>query len=187
MLPPSTKDIMDISNSKYAVVVAVAKRARVLSEQKKNDELKKSNEDEKKAYFTNLNKKLSAVQEYGGQVVDAYSQLSNAYYAGLQKELEAQSNANSKRLAENENALSVTRGRLEKATGKQKKELQIQLANEENIKRQTLKNAEEIERNTCVPSIIKVDAIEAFTCKAKGKVSQQTIDDVKYNVCTCKE
>jgi len=38
MLPPSTKDIMDISNSKYAVVVAVAKRARVLSEQKKNDE-----------------------------------------------------------------------------------------------------------------------------------------------------
>lgn len=51
----------------------------------------------------------------------------------------------------------------------------------------TITNAQEIERNTCVPSIIKVNAIEAFTCKAKGKVSQQTIDDVKYNVCTCKE
>ncbi len=38
MIPPSTKDLMDISHSKYAVVVAVAKRARVLSEQKKNDE-----------------------------------------------------------------------------------------------------------------------------------------------------
>lgn len=133
----------------YDKQIAIAKASGLETsglEQKKNDELKKSNEDEKKAYFTNLNKKLSAVQEYGGQVVDAYSQLSNAYYAGLQKELEAQSNANSKRLAENENALSVTRGRLEKATGKQKKELQIQLANEENIKRQTLKNAEEIEK-----------------------------------------
>lgn len=51
----------------------------------------------------------------------------------------------------------------------------------------TITNDKEIERNTCVPSIIKVDAIETFTCKAKGKVSQQTIDDVKYNVCTCKE
>ncbi|MEN6462008.1 MAG: DNA-directed RNA polymerase subunit omega [Syntrophomonas sp.] len=29
---------MNIGNSKYAVVVAVAKRARILSEQKKNDE-----------------------------------------------------------------------------------------------------------------------------------------------------
>lgn len=38
MIPPSTKDLMDISHSKYAVVVAVAKRARVLSEQKKHDE-----------------------------------------------------------------------------------------------------------------------------------------------------
>lgn len=38
MIPPSTKEIMGISNSKYAVVVAVAKRARVLSEEKKNDE-----------------------------------------------------------------------------------------------------------------------------------------------------
>lgn len=38
MIPPSTKEIMNISQSKYAVVVAVAKRARVLSEEKKNDE-----------------------------------------------------------------------------------------------------------------------------------------------------
>lgn len=38
MIPPSTKDIMQIATSKYAVVVAVAKRARVLSEQNKNNE-----------------------------------------------------------------------------------------------------------------------------------------------------
>jgi len=38
MIPPSTKEIMDIGDSKYAVVVAVARRARVLSENKKNDE-----------------------------------------------------------------------------------------------------------------------------------------------------
>jgi DNA-directed RNA polymerase subunit omega len=36
--PPSTKDLIKIGNSKYAVVVAVAKRARELSEDKKNDE-----------------------------------------------------------------------------------------------------------------------------------------------------
>lgn len=38
MIPPSTKEIMDIGDSKYAVVVAVARRARALSENKKNDE-----------------------------------------------------------------------------------------------------------------------------------------------------
>lgn len=38
MIPPSTRDIMKIADSKYAVVVAVAKRARILSEQAKNDE-----------------------------------------------------------------------------------------------------------------------------------------------------
>jgi DNA-directed RNA polymerase subunit omega len=38
LTPPSTKDLLSINNSKYAVVVAVAKRARVLSEQKKDDE-----------------------------------------------------------------------------------------------------------------------------------------------------
>ncbi len=38
MIPPSTKEIMSISHSKYAVVVAVAKRARILSELRKNDE-----------------------------------------------------------------------------------------------------------------------------------------------------
>lgn len=38
MIPPSTKDIMEIAESKYAVVVAVAKRARELSEGCKNDE-----------------------------------------------------------------------------------------------------------------------------------------------------
>ncbi|MGI5920287.1 MAG: DNA-directed RNA polymerase subunit omega [Syntrophomonadaceae bacterium] len=38
MIPPSTRELLKIGNSKYAVVVAVAKRARVLSEQKKNDE-----------------------------------------------------------------------------------------------------------------------------------------------------
>lgn len=38
MITPSTKELMGISDSKYAVVVAVAKRARKLSENKKNDE-----------------------------------------------------------------------------------------------------------------------------------------------------
>lgn len=38
MIPPSTKELLTIADSKYAVVVAVAKRARILSEQKKNDE-----------------------------------------------------------------------------------------------------------------------------------------------------
>jgi len=38
MIPPSTKDIIKIGNSKYAVVIAVAKRARELSEDKKDDE-----------------------------------------------------------------------------------------------------------------------------------------------------
>lgn len=38
MIPPSTKELIDIGSSKYAVVVAVAKRARDLSENKKNDE-----------------------------------------------------------------------------------------------------------------------------------------------------
>lgn len=38
MVPPSTKELLNIGNSKYAVVVAVAKRARELSEKKKNDE-----------------------------------------------------------------------------------------------------------------------------------------------------
>ena len=35
MIPPSTKELIDIGSSKYAVVVAVAKRARDLSENKK--------------------------------------------------------------------------------------------------------------------------------------------------------
>ncbi|CFX76992.1 RNA polymerase, subunit omega/K/RPB6 [Syntrophomonas zehnderi OL-4] len=38
MITPSTKEIMNINASKYAVVVAVAKRARDLSEEKKSDE-----------------------------------------------------------------------------------------------------------------------------------------------------
>ena len=38
MIPPSNKDISRVAESKYAVVVAVAKRARKLSEDKKNDE-----------------------------------------------------------------------------------------------------------------------------------------------------
>lgn len=38
MIPPSTKDIIDHGDSKYAVVIAVAKRARDLSEDKKEDE-----------------------------------------------------------------------------------------------------------------------------------------------------
>lgn len=38
MIPPSTRDLINIGQSKYAVVVAAAQRARVLSEKKKNDE-----------------------------------------------------------------------------------------------------------------------------------------------------
>lgn len=38
LIPPSTRDLMGIAESKYMVVVAVAKRARFLSEQRKNDE-----------------------------------------------------------------------------------------------------------------------------------------------------
>jgi len=38
LIPTSTKELIDIADSKYAVVVAVAKRARILSELKKNDE-----------------------------------------------------------------------------------------------------------------------------------------------------
>lgn len=38
MIPPSTKDLMEVADSKYAVVVAVARRARKLSEDKKNNE-----------------------------------------------------------------------------------------------------------------------------------------------------
>lgn len=38
MIPPSTKDLINIGQSKYAVVVAAAQRARLLSEKKRNDE-----------------------------------------------------------------------------------------------------------------------------------------------------
>ncbi len=38
MIPPSAKDLMNIGQSKYAVVVAAAQRARSLSEKKRNDE-----------------------------------------------------------------------------------------------------------------------------------------------------
>lgn len=38
MVPPSLKDLMKISDSKYAIVVAVAKRARSLSEAKRKEE-----------------------------------------------------------------------------------------------------------------------------------------------------
>lgn len=38
MLPPSAKDLMNIGQSKYAVVVATAQRARALSETRKNEE-----------------------------------------------------------------------------------------------------------------------------------------------------
>mgnify|MGYP002082678957 FL=1 len=38
MIPPSTRDLMEVADSKYAVVVAVARRARMLSEEIKNDE-----------------------------------------------------------------------------------------------------------------------------------------------------
>jgi DNA-directed RNA polymerase subunit omega len=42
MITPSTKDLINIVDSKYAVVVAVAKRARVLAEQKKEEDLRLS-------------------------------------------------------------------------------------------------------------------------------------------------
>lgn len=38
LIPPSTKELINIGNSKYAVVVGVARRARALSEEKKDDE-----------------------------------------------------------------------------------------------------------------------------------------------------
>ena len=38
MIPPSAKDLIRIGSSKYAVVIAVAKRARQLSEEKRNEE-----------------------------------------------------------------------------------------------------------------------------------------------------
>ncbi len=38
LVPPSIKDLLEISDSKYAIVVAVAKRARVLSEMKRKEE-----------------------------------------------------------------------------------------------------------------------------------------------------
>ncbi len=38
MVPPSLKDLMEISDSKYAIVVAVARRARDLSEGKRKEE-----------------------------------------------------------------------------------------------------------------------------------------------------
>ena len=38
MIPPSTKELNKIGQSKYAVVVAAAQRARALSEKNKNDE-----------------------------------------------------------------------------------------------------------------------------------------------------
>ncbi|PKM77752.1 MAG: DNA-directed RNA polymerase subunit omega [Firmicutes bacterium HGW-Firmicutes-15] len=38
MIPPSTKDLINIGQSKYAVVVAAAQRARSLSEKRRNDE-----------------------------------------------------------------------------------------------------------------------------------------------------
>lgn len=38
MLQPSTKELIDIGGSKYAVVVAVSKRARAVSEKRKNDD-----------------------------------------------------------------------------------------------------------------------------------------------------
>lgn len=38
MVPPSLNKLMEISDSKYAIVVAVAKRARSLSEGKRKEE-----------------------------------------------------------------------------------------------------------------------------------------------------
>ncbi len=38
MLQPSTKELIDIGGSKYAVVVAVSKRARAVSEKRRNED-----------------------------------------------------------------------------------------------------------------------------------------------------
>lgn len=38
MIPPSTRDLINIGQSKYAVVVAAAQRARTLSDKRKTDE-----------------------------------------------------------------------------------------------------------------------------------------------------
>ncbi|MEQ8236179.1 MAG: DNA-directed RNA polymerase subunit omega [Syntrophomonadaceae bacterium] len=38
MIPPSTRDLINIGQSKYAVVVAAAQRARTLSDKRKSDE-----------------------------------------------------------------------------------------------------------------------------------------------------
>lgn len=38
LIPPSTKDLINIGQSKYAVVVAAAHRARSLSDKRRNDE-----------------------------------------------------------------------------------------------------------------------------------------------------
>jgi len=38
LIPPSTKDLIRIGQSKYAVVVAASQRARALSEKRRNDE-----------------------------------------------------------------------------------------------------------------------------------------------------
>ncbi len=38
LIPPSTKDLINIGQSKYAVVVAAAQRARSLSDKRRNDE-----------------------------------------------------------------------------------------------------------------------------------------------------
>jgi DNA-directed RNA polymerase subunit omega len=42
-MPPSTRDIIEISNSKYAVVVGIAKRARSLSEKSDTEEYRLAN------------------------------------------------------------------------------------------------------------------------------------------------
>ncbi len=42
MTPPSIRDLMGIADSKYAVVVAVAKRARSLSEKNKDEDYRLS-------------------------------------------------------------------------------------------------------------------------------------------------
>ncbi|NLO22661.1 MAG: DNA-directed RNA polymerase subunit omega [Syntrophomonadaceae bacterium] len=42
MIPPSTRELIKIADSKYAVVVAVAKRARSLSEKNKDEDYRLS-------------------------------------------------------------------------------------------------------------------------------------------------
>jgi len=49
-----------------------------------------------------------------------------------------------------------------------------------------ISNANKYE-NACKNQLVQVDSNQRFTCNPGGKVSQQVIDDVKYNVCTCKE